>query len=154
MSKVPSAAQAASDTAGKVQPHANKANAVDLLVGMRLRLRRSMLGLDEEGLARLVGVTLQQVKDFEAGAERIGASTLFVLASKLEVPITWFYDGASIESHLPIDMARNSAGRAVLEVTDALKKREGEALLLFYFREMDAPMRERLVEIARVLADS
>ena len=108
----------------------------------------------KEGLARLVGVTVQQVKDFEAGAERIGASTLFVLASKLEVPITWFYDGASIESHLPIDMARNSAGRAVLEVTDALKKREGEALLLFYFSEMDAPMRERLVEIARVLADS
>ncbi len=150
MAKVPSEAP----TADTVKPYANKANAVDLLVGMRLRLRRSMLGLDEDGLARLVGVTIQQVRDFEAGADRIGASTLFVLASKLEVPITWFYDGATIESHLPIDMARNSAGRAVLEVTDALKKREGEALLLFYFNEMDAAMRERLVEIARVLAGS
>lgn len=150
MTRVPSQ----SLTSGKSRSEANKANAVDLLVGMRLRLRRSMLGLDEEGLARLLGITVQQVNDFEAGSERIGASTLFVLASKLEVPITWFYDGASIESHLPIDMTRNSAGRAVLEVTDALKKREGEALLLFYFNEMDAPMRERLVEIARVLADS
>jgi transcriptional regulator with XRE-family HTH domain len=150
MSKVQSEGQAAK----RSRQELNKANAVDLLVGMRLRLRRSMLGLDEEGLARLVGVTVQQVADFEAGAERIGASTLFILANKLEVPITWFYDGASIESHLPIDMARNSAGRAVQEVTDALKKREGEALLLFYFSEMDTPMRERLVEIARVLADS
>ena len=141
-------------TAAKLQPDSSKANAVDLLVGMRLRLRRSMLGLDVEGLARLIGVTMQQVEDFEAGAERIGASTLFILASKLEVPITWFYDGASIESHLPIDMARHSAGRAMQEVTDTLKRREGEALLLFYYSEMDAPMRERLVEIARVLADS
>lgn len=139
---------------GNLRPDENKANAVDLLVGMRLRLRRSMLGLQEDGLARLIGVSVQQVRDFEAGAERIGASTLFVLANKLEVPITWFYDGASIESHLPIDMTRNSAGRAAQEVTHALKRREGEALLLFYFNEMDASMQARLVEIARVLADS
>ncbi len=65
---------------------------VDRHVGRRLRLRRALLGLSQERLAELAGLTFQQIQKYERGANRIGAGRLWQLAHILGVPVGWFYE--------------------------------------------------------------
>ena len=66
-------------------------NPIDLYVGSRVRLRRSILGMSQERLAAELGVTFQQVQKYERGANRIGASRLWDLAQVLGVSVDFFY---------------------------------------------------------------
>ncbi|WP_298918363.1 helix-turn-helix transcriptional regulator [uncultured Algimonas sp.] len=78
------------------KPHQSKprnANAVDLHVGTRLRLRRLQLGMSQSALGDAVGVTFQQIQKYEKGKNRIGASRLWSFAEALEVPLQWFFEG-------------------------------------------------------------
>jgi transcriptional regulator with XRE-family HTH domain len=61
-------------------------NPVDIHVGGRVRLRRTLLGFSQERLGDAIGLTFQQVQKYERGANRIGSSRLFDLARVLEVP--------------------------------------------------------------------
>lgn len=70
-----------------------QSNGVDLHIGGRLRLRRQALGLTQEQLAERLHVTSQQVQKYEKGLNRISASRLLDLASMLDVPIKYFFDG-------------------------------------------------------------
>jgi transcriptional regulator with XRE-family HTH domain len=67
-------------------------DSVDVHVGSRLRVRRSLLGLSQERLAESMGLTFQQVQKYERGINRISAGRLFQLSKILEVPITYFYE--------------------------------------------------------------
>ena len=75
---------------GKPVPRANLA---DRHVGMRIRERRIMLGLSQQQLAAMIGVTYQQAHKYERGLNRISAGRLFDIASVLNVPISWFFEG-------------------------------------------------------------
>ena len=68
-------------------------NPVDVHVGRRVRLRRKELGVSQAWLADRLGLTFQQVQKYERGANRISASKLYQIASVLEVPITYFFEG-------------------------------------------------------------
>ena len=70
----------------------NSPDPVDVHVGARVRMRRLMLGLSQDKLAETVGLTFQQIQKYEKGANRIGASRLFQLASALNVPVQYFYE--------------------------------------------------------------
>ena len=70
-------------------------NPVDIHVGSRVRLRRTLLGLSQEKLGDAVGLTFQQIQKYERGANRIGASRLFQLSRILSVPIPFFIGGKS-----------------------------------------------------------
>jgi transcriptional regulator with XRE-family HTH domain len=71
----------------------SRAVAADRHVGMRIRERRLMLGLSQQQLARLIGVTYQQAHKYERGLNRISAGRLFEIAQVLQVPISWFFEG-------------------------------------------------------------
>lgn len=66
-------------------------NPIDLYVGSRVRMRRSLLGMSQERLAAELGVTFQQVQKYERGLNRIGASRLWDLAQVLGVNVDFFY---------------------------------------------------------------
>ena len=51
-------------------------NAIDMLVGKRVRLRRTLLGMSQEQLGTELNITFQQVQKYERGANRISASRL------------------------------------------------------------------------------
>ena len=51
-------------------------NPIDVHVGARVRLRRTMLGLSQEKLGESLGITFQQIQKYEKGSNRIGASRL------------------------------------------------------------------------------
>ena len=80
---------------------ADKPNPIDVHVGSRVRLRRTLLGMSQEKLGDAIGLTFQQVQKYERGANRIGASRLFDLSRVLDVPVSFFFD----------DMASDTAGR-------------------------------------------
>ena len=67
-------------------------NPIDVHVGNRIRLRRTLLGLSQEKLASMLGLTFQQVQKYERGMNRVGASRLWDIGKVLEVPINFFYE--------------------------------------------------------------
>src|ERR1700731_2536375 len=70
---------------------------IDRHVGARIRERRIMLGLTQQQLADLIGVTYQQAHKYERGINRVSAGRLFEIADALSAPITYFYEGIGEE---------------------------------------------------------
>ena len=69
-----------------------RASPLDVYVGSRLRLRRTLLGMSQEALAEGIGLPFQQVQKYERGTNRIGAGRLYDIARVLGVPVTFFYE--------------------------------------------------------------
>src|SRR5579875_2715065 len=69
-----------------------RASPIDVHVGSRIRLRRSLMGMSQERLGEALGLTFQQVQKYERGVNRVGASRLFDLSRVLDVPISFFFD--------------------------------------------------------------
>ena len=69
-----------------------EANHIDVHVGNRIRLRRQLLGLSQEKLAEMLGLTFQQVQKYERGMNRVGASRLWDIGKVLSVPVNFFYE--------------------------------------------------------------
>lgn len=76
-------------------------NIVDVYVGARLRMRRTMLGMSQSRLGELLGVTFQQIQKYEKGSNRISASRLQHTARVLEVSPGYFFEGAPANSAEP-----------------------------------------------------
>ncbi|CAA7618171.1 Uncharacterized HTH-type transcriptional regulator Smed_0045 [Magnetospirillum sp. SS-4] len=128
-------------------------NPIDVYVGARLRMRRSMLGMSQEALAAALGLTFQQVQKYERGANRIGASRLFDLARALGVAVDYFYEdmGEDVVAASPRHMAR-----AVVEPDvgqpDIMTSRETLELVRAYYRICDPEIRRRVHQLAKALA--
>jgi transcriptional regulator with XRE-family HTH domain len=101
--------------AAAVVPRASNA---DRHVGTRIRERRIMLGLSQQQLAQMIGVTYQQAHKYERGLNRISAGRLYDIARVLSVPISWFFEGMVAETvsvemsprqRMCLELARNFA---------------------------------------------
>jgi transcriptional regulator with XRE-family HTH domain len=69
---------------------------VDRYVGARMRQRRIMLGLTQQQMAELIGVTYQQAHKYEKGINRVAAGRLYGIARALGVEVGYFYEGLQI----------------------------------------------------------
>lgn len=74
------------------------ANAVDRKVGQKVRSRRLEIGMSQEKLAELLGVTFQQVQKYEKGVNRIAVSRLWDISVALEMPVSRFFEGVSVRA--------------------------------------------------------
>ena len=74
-------------------PGRSRAQDIDRHVGARMRERRIMLGLTQQQMAELIGVTYQQAHKYEKGINRITAGRLYTLAHALGVDVTYFFEG-------------------------------------------------------------
>ena len=95
-----------------------RANAADRHVGARIRERRIMMGLSQQQLAKMIGVTYQQAHKYERGLNRISAGRLFEIAQVLGVPVSFFFEGLaaatepqeiSPRQRMCLELARNFA---------------------------------------------
>lgn len=118
---------------------------VDVHVGQRVRARRKMLGYSQTQLGKELGVTFQQVQKYERGTNRIGSSRLFRMATALDVPVSYFFEGA--ETKLP-------DYEPILETVDgdAFEKQETQDLVEAYYRITDSRIRKKVLGLARLLA--
>jgi transcriptional regulator with XRE-family HTH domain len=95
----------------------NRANDVDRHVGGRIRERRVMMGLSQQQMADMIGVTYQQAHKYERGINRISAGRLFEIAQSLGVPVGFFFEGVegggqgdlSARQRMCLELARNFA---------------------------------------------
>ncbi|KKJ77855.1 XRE family transcriptional regulator [Kiloniella litopenaei] len=83
-------------------------------VGQKIRERRTMLGLTQQQLADLIGVTYQQAHKYERGINRVSAGRLYEISQALGVEISFFYEGldnsqniVSERQRMCLDLARN-----------------------------------------------
>jgi transcriptional regulator with XRE-family HTH domain len=132
-----------------------KPNPVDVHVGNRVRLRRTLLGMSQEKLGESLGLTFQQVQKYERGANRIGASRLWDLSRVLDCPVSFFFE--------EMDQETASASPRNLSVEtpdveardgDQMTKRETLELVRAYYRIKDYHVRRRIYELAKSLATS
>jgi transcriptional regulator with XRE-family HTH domain len=131
-----------------------KPNPVDIHVGSRLRLRRTLLGLSQEKLGASVGFTFQQIQKYERGANRIGASRLYAFSQVLDVPVSFFFDEMPPEISGKGGKAKGGlSDKAQTDFTaDPLAKRETLELVRAYYRIGAPTVRKRLFELAKSLA--
>lgn len=81
------------DTQPRVGEPRHRMTDIDRYVGARIRDRRVMLGLSQQQIAALIGVTYQQTHKYERGINRISAGRLYEIAQALQVPVGYFFDG-------------------------------------------------------------
>jgi transcriptional regulator with XRE-family HTH domain len=125
-------------------------NPVDVHVGSRVRLRRTLLGMSQEKLGEALGLTFQQVQKYERGVNRIGSSRLFHLSQILDVSITFFFDKMP---ELGDDALPGLGEKKQQEfVPDPLAKRETLELVRAYYKISDPKARKRLFELTKAIA--
>lgn len=74
---------------------------LDTHVGMRIRHRRWMMGIDQQELAKLSGLTAAQIQRFESGESRAGTRQMREIAAAMKVPLAFFVEGLTDESGDP-----------------------------------------------------
>jgi len=140
------------------RPKTGKPNPIDVHVGSRVRLRRTLLGMSQEKLGEAIGLTFQQVQKYERGANRIGASRLFDLSRVLDVPVSFFFDDMPDEAAAaPVDDEDENGGEERTANTyepDPMAKRETLELVRAYYRINDASVRKRLFELTKAVANA
>src|SRR5919106_712952 len=100
---------------GSSGPGRSRAQDIDRHVGARMRERRIMLGLTQQQMAELIGVTYQQAHKYEKGINRVAAGRLCGIAGALGVEVGYFYEGVesggdfvpSPSQRMLLDLARN-----------------------------------------------
>lgn len=130
----------------------DKPNPIDVHVGSRVRLRRTLLGMSQEKLGEAIGLTFQQVQKYERGANRIGASRLYDLSRVLDVPVSFFFDDINPE----VVAAAVEAGDGVAPryEPDPMMRRETLELVRAYYRIPDAQIRRRLFDLTKAIANA
>ena len=146
----------ASDETGERTEREHRPSPIDVHVGGRVRLRRTLLGMSQEKLGDALGLTFQQVQKYERGVNRIGASRLFDLSRVLDVPIGFFFDDMpdALGNAGGMNAARRGFGLAEQQEgfdDETLHRRETLELVRAYYRINDAAVRKRVFELIKSL---
>ncbi|ASY61518.1 Transcriptional regulator [Sinorhizobium sojae CCBAU 05684] len=127
-----------------------KPNPIDIHVGSRIRLRRTMLGMSQEKLGESLGITFQQIQKYEKGTNRVGASRLQNIATILNVPVSFFFEDAPGEgTGVHSGTGEPSSSNYVV---DFLSSSEGLQLNRAFVRISDPKVRRKLVDLVKALA--
>ncbi len=128
-------------------------NPIDKHVGSRVRMRRMMLGMSQEKLGDALGLTFQQVQKYEKGTNRIGASRLQQISLILQVPVSFFFEGAPTVHSGPRSDGMNEAPSPAY-VSDFLATSDGLALTKAFTRIGDLKLRRRIVDLVEQIAST
>lgn len=131
-------------------------NPVDIHVGGRIRMRRSMLGMSQETLAESVGLTFQQVQKYERGTNRVSASRLYQFSRILDVPVSYFFErygeGDKKSGILAYGMEDN--GQEPILSDDLLLERETHEILRVYYSVQNPKKRRDILHIVKSMAEN
>lgn len=109
-----------------------------------------LIGMSQERLGELLGLTFQQVQKYEKGVNRIGAGRLFDVARILGVPIDYFYESVANLAAGARGFSDNEASPPVMEFVSS---GEGLQLSLAFMRIKDAKVRKRVLDLVKSLAE-
>lgn len=124
-------------------------NPIDKHVGSRVRMRRMMLNMSQEKLGDALALTFQQVQKYEKGTNRIGASRLQQIAHILQVPVSFFFEGAP---HMPGQAGGMNEAPSPAYVSDFLATSDGLSLTKAFMRIKNSKLRRRIVDLVEQIA--
>src|SRR4051812_11523908 len=130
----------------KIAMPKKQANPIDIQVGNRVRIRRMLIGMSQEKLGDMLGLTFQQVQKYEKGVNRIGAGRLYEVARILNVPIDFFYEGVG-------DAPGLSDSEVAPPVLEFVSSGEGLQLSLAFMKIKDAKVRKRVLDLVKSLSE-
>lgn len=126
---------------------------IDIHVGKRIKLRRTLLHISQEQLAGDIGVTFQQVQKYESGHNRVSASRLFDISRVLNCPIAYFFEdiGPETTGDRSTPAARSAAEGPTEDLGtpdgDPMQRTETLELVRAYWRLHNADLRRNVLEL-------
>ena len=131
-------------------------NPIDVHVGARVKMRRTLLGMSQEKLGECIGLTFQQVQKYERGMNRISASRLFDIGKVLGVPISFFFeemdDQVAELSPRMLAGANALAEEPVFFDYDPMAKRETLDLVRCYYLIPDRRQAKKVLALVKAMA--
>ena len=125
---------------------------IDIHVGSRVRLRRTLLGMSQTVLGNSLDLTFQQIQKYERGANRIGSSRLYKLSKILDIPVSFFFEGLEKKTANRKN-SRSTQGPYDTE-DDKMTRRQTLELVRAYYRIADPKVRKNIFEMIKSLAKS
>lgn len=129
-----------------------KPHPIDIHVGGRVRLRRTMLGMSQDRLAEALGLTFQQIQKYEKGVNRIGASRVFEISRVLSVPIQFFFDDFDAGTGRSYGFAEQGSDDGMV-MMELLNTPEGVQLCKHFASIKDPKIRKRVLELVKSLSN-
>lgn len=119
---------------------------IDKEIGSRVRMRRVSVGMSQEKLGDMLGLTFQQVQKYEKGTNRISASRLQAISDVFRVPPSFFFQDE--------DAAMPSAGavRETGDVSTFVSSKEGLDLNRAFLKIEDSGVRKSIIALATALS--
>ena len=127
-------------------------SAIDEHIGRRMQLRRVMMGLSQKDLAKICGVTFQQIQKYESADNRIAASRLFELSAALETPVSFFFAG--LPGHIEREPRNGRLPKTRVsdsDTFDPLAKNESLQLINLYWKLPTDAQRDIIMKMLKTL---
>lgn len=125
---------------------------VDVHVGRRLRLKRTILGLSQESIGKQIGVTFQQIQKYERGINRMGASRLYDFSKTLGVQVSYFFEGFGDYAQEDGSILSAAESPAPNFEHETMNNRETLDVMRAYYRIKNPNVRKRIVELIKAMA--
>ena len=127
-----------------------KPDPIDIHVGSRVRLRRTMMGMSQEKLGDSLGITFQQIQKYEKGTNRMGASRLQNIAVVLDIPVAFFFEDAPLSGDRTAGEGMNES-KSPNYIVDFLSSSEGLQLNRAFVKIEDINIRRRIIDLVKSL---
>lgn len=125
-------------------------SAIDVEIGSRVRMRRMSIGMSQEKLGEMLGLTFQQVQKYEKGSNRISVGRLVDIANILGVEIAFFFNGVRSDR----TTSGFSEGDSPSYASEVMQTPEGLHLIRTFASIKNAKVRKSIVQLVAALADS
>ena len=120
-------------------------NDADRHIGSQIKARRNAIGMSQEKLGEMLGLTFQQVQKYEKGMNRVGAGRLLDIGTILQVPVTYFYEGLSTD--------RLKVSSEDKEASLLLATTEGQRLIKAFSMIESPQLRRKLVDLIEIMSN-
>ncbi len=111
---------------------------INQVIGANLRVLREQKRLSQKTLAKMLGVTFQQIQKYEKGISRLSAENIHKLQMTFKVPHSYFFHGAA--GTVSNDMALMHGDKMALEAFTLIKSLP------------DRDERRKILAVVRILA--
>lgn len=131
------------------RPRGDGPDPVDIHVGHRIKLRRTLLHISQEQLAAYTGVTFQQIQKYESGSNRVSASRLYHISRALNCAVSYFFEDIGTDlsdARFPSSAATSQQDPESIDA-DPMQRTETLELVHAYWRLQNAELRKVLLEL-------
>ena len=130
-------------------------NPVDIHVGKRVKLRRNILHITQQQLAKMLGLAFQQIQKYEKGGNRIGASRLWDISKVLGVPVGFFYEEIDAETDAQSPRPKNDDEEYLKELaSDPMQREETLKLVRAYYKIHNRTLAKNLLNVIETASKS